>query len=167
LYTFFKKNLMYVKSTSVPYRVPCSLGTSTFFSYFQKLYCRFFWFIYVLNYGMCKLHFFHGIVFFPHTLKMIMNVMVISLPMVECSTFQHFPLFSTFLILIFWTMFFSIISPSMFIFMCFFLFYYFQQTFYYDLYTHFSTNSIASKKHTISYNKWKQPTMDISSFFIL
>jgi hypothetical protein len=77
---------MCVESISVPYKLPCSLELQLFFpiiknSAINVLNLYMFWIMDV------QIAFSHGIIFFFHTLKMIMNMMVISLPMVKYSTF--------------------------------------------------------------------------------
>ncbi len=72
----------------------CSLELKPFFVFSKTLMQMF------LTYICPKLWneqttFSHGTIFLPHISNMTMNATMISLPMAECSTHQHSPLFST------------------------------------------------------------------------
>jgi hypothetical protein len=110
-----------------------------------------------------QIAFSHGITSLPHTLKMTMNGITISLPMVKCSALQHFPFFSTF----FFSQHFSfhLFSPSMIIYICFLFLCYYLQFLYCIIHTQFFVSSKALEKHTTSCNKWKQPTIITFVFF--
>ncbi len=103
-----------------------------------------------------------------HPMKMMVNVVLTLLPMVECFTFQHSLLFSTLLLFIY----FSTIPLPLLISVCahsfalpfpLLLFAIFQLRYLYYV----SMNSRTSKTHTTSYNKRKQLSMVTLFIFVL
>jgi hypothetical protein len=88
-----------------------------------------------------------------------MNVAAIRLPMLEYSTFQPSPFFSTFFLFIFSTFFLSPFFKFVFESLCFLFLCYSLQFLYCPLHIHFSSNTIILKKHMTSCNKRKRLTM--------
>jgi hypothetical protein len=111
---------------------------------------------------------FHCTFFLIHTLKMMVNMVVTSLPMAKCLALQHILFFQLFSCFFFPPHFhFLLLSWSMFIFLCFLFLYYSLKKFNRAFHIHAYMNFRTSKTHTTSNNKLKKLLTNIPFIFVL